>query len=101
MSKPNFGITNNNGITIAGNANGSGAASMIDANGAFRDVMIYNPGPNVARVRAGAAGVQADATCMPLLPGEKSAYFKGPATHMAVFGVGGAQSVEVYVGEGE
>lgn len=64
------------------------------------DVMIYNPGPYLVYVFAGGASAVADATCMPILPGEKGAYDKGGETHLAVFSPSGNQDITVFVGEG-
>lgn len=73
---------------------------QIDPRGAWPDVFIYNPGPNIVRVRSGNASVTADATSMPILAGEKGAYTKGTDTHLAVISPDGNQAIEVYIGSG-
>jgi hypothetical protein len=96
--KRNFGISSGGMALAAATAT---QATLIDPPGLFPDVMIYNPGPYVVRVRVGLVGVTADATCMPILVGEKSSYFKGANTHIAYISPSGNQAIEVFDGEGE
>lgn len=68
---------------------------------AATDLLLYNPGPNVVHVRAGAADVTADATCAPLPSGALWAYAKGQSTHLATLAIGSAQQILVIVGRGD
>jgi hypothetical protein len=86
-------------------ASSAGAATLVDnvtgpGRGSRGDVLVYNPGPSVVRVRAGDAGVVADATCQPILAGEKGCWHKGDATHLAAWVASGTQDIEVFVGSG-
>lgn len=62
--------------------------------------MIYNPGPNIVFVRVGYAEIVATPLCMPILAGEKGAYAIGLATHIAVLGSKGPQTIMVFTGQG-
>lgn len=73
----------------------AGTAQKVNAS---KDVLIWNPGPNLVHVRAGASDVVADATCAPVPPGSMWVYAKGNATHIATFAIGGAQSILVLMG---
>jgi hypothetical protein len=92
------------GQIVAASATAGAAAIAIDTNppaGELRsDIMIYNPGPGVVHVRAGGSSVTADNTCMPIVPGEKGAWSKGSATHLAAYSPSGAQSLIVVIGMG-
>lgn len=93
------------GQSVAAAAAPNAAAVAIDAAAtptrASSDWMIYNPGPGTVHVVCGVAGVQADATCMPILAGEKGAWSAGRATHLAAYSPSGAQSLLVFVGAGD
>ena len=102
-------MTNNFSILIAGQSVAAAPAAnatavAIDVNpptGVVRsDVMIYNPGPGTVYVRAGDGNVLADANCQPILAGEKGAWHKGAATHLAAYSPSGAQTLLVFVGAG-
>lgn len=98
-------VTGNLNFTITDNgqwltATTSSAATQIDAAGSGEDVMIYNSGAAVVHVKAGVAGVTATTDSMPVLPGEKGAYYKGNATHLAVLAASGSIQVWVNAGEG-
>lgn len=66
------------------------------------DIMIDNPGPESVYVLAGGASAEANTDCMRILPGEKGAYCKGTATHLAVVTGGGGiqQPIVVHTGQG-
>lgn len=65
-----------------------------------KDVIIYNPGPTIVHVLAGDSTVTATDLCMPVVAGEKWAYGKGSATHIAVKSETGTQNVYIFDGEG-
>lgn len=68
------------------------------------DVIVYNPGPELVRVIVGDASVVAHNTtpvCQPILPGEKGAWSKGSATHLAAWVASGTQDIELFVGSGQ
>ena len=94
----NFSIESN-GIVIAATAVSTTTALPTGAqfNG---DVMIDNPGPNPVHVRAGDTSVTATTASMRIAPGEKGAYAKGTATHIAVIAPSGNQSMTMFVGQG-
>jgi len=100
---PNFSLSVTGQIVTATPA---GTAVVIDAPGygAHDDVIVYNPGPELVRVRVGDDAVVAHNTtpvCQPILAGEKGSWSKGAATHMAVWVASGTQDVEIFVGHGE
>lgn len=68
---------------------------------ASNDWMIYNPGPGTVHAVSGDDTVLADATCQPILAGEKGAWAVGNATHLAAYSPSGAQNILVFVGAGE
>ena len=65
---------------------------------AARDVLIWNPGPNLVHVRAGDASVVADLTCAPVPPGTLWVYSKAAHTHLATRAVGSPQAIVVILG---
>lgn len=93
------------GQSVAAAAAPNAAAVAIDAAAtatrANSDWMIYNPGPGTVHVVCGGTSAQADATCMPILAGEKGAWSAGRATHLAAYSPSGAQNLLVFVGDGE
>ncbi|CAB4158470.1 hypothetical protein UFOVP708_5 [uncultured Caudovirales phage] len=98
---PNFSIAA--GIAPAAIAAVATPLSVsVDPTSICRDVLVYNPGPAIVRIRAGASNVTAGATDMPILPGEKAVYFKGTATHIsAICMAAGPQAMEFFPGVGE
>lgn len=69
--------------------------------GSGSDVMIDNPGPNDIYVRVGASTVAATLNSMRIPAGEKSAYFRGQATHLAAITAANTQAFRVFIGDGE
>lgn len=65
------------------------------------DVMIDNPGPNDIYVRTGDATVVATLSSMRIQAGEKSAYFRGTNSHLAVITAANTQAFTVFTGQGE
>ena len=68
------------------------------------DIMVINEGTVTVFVKTGDSTVTADATSMPVLPGEKGVYSRGlreiPITHLAAFVVTGTQAITIIQGSG-
>lgn len=67
---------------------------------AASDMLLWNPGPNMAHVLACTDTGNADTTCAPVPPGALWVYAKGGHTHLAVISVGGPQDLIAIVAEG-
>lgn len=67
---------------------------------AARDILFWNPGPELVRLRCGDAGVAAGAASAVIPPNALWIYAKGASTHVALQSAGADQQVLVIVGEG-
>lgn len=94
----NFGITHPDGRLI--NVTAASAATLIDATGSSSDVLIFNPGPATVHIKAGAAGVIATTSSVPLPAGNSQVFFKGWSTHLAMIASSGTSACNVIIGEG-
>ena len=68
------------------------------------DIMVVNEGTVTVFIKTGNSTVTADATSMPVLPGEKGVYSRGlreiPVTHIAAFVLSGTQAITIIQGNG-
>lgn len=64
------------------------------------DVLIYNPGPNVVRIKLGDASVVATDLSVPVLAGSAAPFSRGLKGFIAVISPSGNQVIEVHSGEG-
>lgn len=65
----------------------------------FDEILVYNPGPFVVRIKCGNSDVEATALSMPVLPGI-STFDARQCTHISALAEVGAQEIQVFRGEG-